>query len=216
MTKRAAKVVTVVKLAAVGGRAAKKGAKAYGAVKGAKVVGRPVVKVAAIPVTVAGGVVVWRKLKSNGASDTSAPAEAGRPLGPVANANTSRPRPTPPSRPRAATPSSTGFRRRSTLDCRRGDVPRRAAPVGPRVRPLAPAGGAVAAGPSTPPSWTGWSGDGFLVLGGPLADDGRVAHAVEADVRASARRSRATRGARRTCASTRSSPGRSGSTRARP
>jgi hypothetical protein len=88
MTKRAAKVVTVVKVAAVGGRTAKKGAKAYGAVKGAKVVGRPVVKVAAIPVTVAGGVVVWRKLKSNGATDSGATAEAGRPFsGPVANAN---------------------------------------------------------------------------------------------------------------------------------
>lgn len=90
-TKRAAKVVTVVKLTSVGGRAAKKGAKAYGAVKGAKVVGRPVVKVAAIPVTVAGGVVVWRKLKSNGASDSATPAEAGRPLGPVANANSVSP-----------------------------------------------------------------------------------------------------------------------------
>jgi hypothetical protein len=90
LTKRAAKVVTAVKVAAVGGRAAKKGAKAYGAFKGAKLVGRPVVKVAAIPVTVAGGVVVWRKLTSSGASD-SAPAEAGRPLGPVANANSVSP-----------------------------------------------------------------------------------------------------------------------------
>jgi len=91
LTKRAAKVVTVVKVAGVGGRAAKKGAKAYGAVKGAKVVGRPVVKVAAIPVTVAGGVVVWRKLKSTGSPDAGAPAEAGRPLGPVANANSVSP-----------------------------------------------------------------------------------------------------------------------------
>jgi hypothetical protein len=92
VTKRAAKVVTVVKLTAAGGRAAKRGAKAYGAVKGAKVVGRPVVKVAAIPVTVAGGVVVWRKLKSSSdTSDSAAPAEAGRPLGPVANANSVSP-----------------------------------------------------------------------------------------------------------------------------
>jgi hypothetical protein len=91
LTKRAAKVVTVIKVSAVGGRAAKKGAKAYGAVKGAKVVGRPVVKVAAIPVTVAGGVVVWRKLKSSSSSDSSAPAEAGRPLGPVANASSVSP-----------------------------------------------------------------------------------------------------------------------------
>jgi hypothetical protein len=87
LTKRAAKVVTLVKVASAGGRVAKKGAKAYGAVKGAKVVGRPVVKVAAIPVTVAGGVVVWRKLKRSSSSESSAPAEAGRPLGPVTNAN---------------------------------------------------------------------------------------------------------------------------------
>jgi hypothetical protein len=91
LAKRTAKVVTTVKVASVGGRAAKKGAKAYGAFKGAKVVGRPVVKVAAIPVTVAGGVVVWRKLKSSSAADSSAPAEAGRPLGPVANANSVSP-----------------------------------------------------------------------------------------------------------------------------
>ena len=88
LAKSTAKVWTVVKVSSAGSRAAKKGAKAYGAVKGAKVVGRPVVKVAAIPVTVAGGVVVWRKLKSNGATDSGATAEAGRPFsGPVANAN---------------------------------------------------------------------------------------------------------------------------------
>ena len=91
LTKRAAKVVTVVKVAAVGGRAAKKGAKAYGAAKGVKLVGRPVVKVAAIPVTVAGGVVVWRKLKSSSGASDSTPADAGRPLGPVANANSVSP-----------------------------------------------------------------------------------------------------------------------------
>ena len=86
LTKRAAMVCMAVKVSAAGGRAAKKGAKAYGAVKGAKVVGRPVVKVAAIPVTVAGGVVVWRKLKSS-----SSNGEAGRPLGPVASADTVSP-----------------------------------------------------------------------------------------------------------------------------
>jgi hypothetical protein len=86
LTKRAAKVWTVVKLSSAGARAAKKGGKAYVAVKGAKVVGRPVVKVAAIPVTVAGGVVVWRKLKSS-----SSNGETGRPLGPVASADTVSP-----------------------------------------------------------------------------------------------------------------------------
>ena len=88
---RVAAALTAAKLSVAGLRAAKKGAKAYGTVTGAKVVGRPGVKVAAIPVTVAGGVVVWRKLKSNGASDSSAAAETGRPLGPVANANSVSP-----------------------------------------------------------------------------------------------------------------------------
>jgi hypothetical protein len=90
LTKRAATVWTVVKASSAGSRAARKGAKAYGAVKGAKLVGRPVVKVAAIPVTVAGGVVVWRKLKSSAPGD-GASADAGRPLGPVANAQTVSP-----------------------------------------------------------------------------------------------------------------------------
>ena len=83
---RALAMLTAAKLSIVGLRATKKGAKAYGAVKGAKVVGRPVVKVAAVPVTVAGGVVVWRKLKSSSSDD-----DAGRPLGPVARADTVSP-----------------------------------------------------------------------------------------------------------------------------
>ena len=70
-------VLTAVKLSIVGLRATK---------KGAKVVNRPVVKVAAVPVTVAGGVVVWRKLKSSSSDD-----DAGRPLGPVARADTVSP-----------------------------------------------------------------------------------------------------------------------------
>ena len=69
--------LTAVKLSIVGIRATK---------KGAKVVNRPVVKVAAVPVTVAGGVVVWRKLKSSSSDD-----DAGRPLGPVARADTVSP-----------------------------------------------------------------------------------------------------------------------------
>ena len=66
--------------------AVKSASSAYGATKGAKVVNRPVVKVAAVPVTVAGGVVVWRKLKSSSSDD-----DAGRPLGPVASADTVSP-----------------------------------------------------------------------------------------------------------------------------
>jgi hypothetical protein len=85
---RVAAAFTAAKLSIAGVRAAKKGAKAYGAVKGAKVVGRPVVKVAAIPVTVAGGVVVWRKLKS---SSSASDSDVGRPLGPVASAETVSP-----------------------------------------------------------------------------------------------------------------------------
>jgi hypothetical protein len=89
VTKRAAKVWTAIKVSSAGARAARRGAKAYGAVKGAKVVGRPVLKVAAVPVTVAGGVVVWRKLKRSDSAETA--ADAGRPLGPVATAETVSP-----------------------------------------------------------------------------------------------------------------------------
>jgi hypothetical protein len=92
LAKSTAKVVTVVKVSAVGTRAAKKGAQAYGAAKGAKVVGRPVVKVAAIPVAVGGGVVVWRKLKKGSPSTSSTPAsEPSRSMGPVASASSVSP-----------------------------------------------------------------------------------------------------------------------------
>jgi hypothetical protein len=92
LTKRAAKVWTAVKLTSAGARAAKKGAKAYGVVKGAKVVGRPVLKVAAVPVVVGGGVVVWRMAhKGSSSNGASADADAGRPLGPVAHAETVSP-----------------------------------------------------------------------------------------------------------------------------
>jgi hypothetical protein len=90
VAKRAAKVWTAVKVSAAAARAAKKGAKAYGAAKGAKVAGRPLLKVAAVPVAVAGGVVVWRKAHSGSASN-GASAEASRPLGPVASAETVSP-----------------------------------------------------------------------------------------------------------------------------
>ena len=84
-------VLTAVKVSIVGLRATKKGAKAYGAVKGAKVVGRPVVKVAAVPVTVAGGVVVWRKLKSSSSDDDRRAARSAPSRAPTR----SRPPPTP-------------------------------------------------------------------------------------------------------------------------
>ena len=86
LAKRTAKVWTAVKVSTFGARAAKKGAKAYGAAKGTKVVGRPLVKVAAVPVAVGGGVIVWRKVRSNGAG-----ADAERPVGPVATASSVSP-----------------------------------------------------------------------------------------------------------------------------
>jgi hypothetical protein len=55
-----------------------------------RVAGRPLVKVAAVPVAVAGGVVVWRKAH-NGSASNGASADAGRPLGPVASAETVSP-----------------------------------------------------------------------------------------------------------------------------
>jgi hypothetical protein len=87
LTKRAAKVWTAAKLSMAGMRAARKGAKAVGT---AKSVTRPAIKVA-VPVVVAGGgVIVWRKLKS-GSSGDGASDDVGRPLGPVATAETVSP-----------------------------------------------------------------------------------------------------------------------------
>jgi hypothetical protein len=90
LAKRTAKVWTAVKVSTFGARAAKKGAKAYGAAKTAKVAGRPLIKVAAVPVAVAGGVVVWRKAQ-NGSASNGASADAGRPMGPVASAESVSP-----------------------------------------------------------------------------------------------------------------------------
>jgi hypothetical protein len=87
LAKGAATVWTTVKASSAGARAAKRGAKAYGAAKGAKVAGRPVVKLLAVPAAVVGGVAVWRAAHrgQNGETDT------GRPLGPVASADTVSP-----------------------------------------------------------------------------------------------------------------------------
>jgi hypothetical protein len=87
LAKGAATVWTTAKASSAGARAAKRGAKAYGAAKGAKVAGRPMVKILAVPAAIAGGVAVWRKVRrgDDGATD------AGRPLGPVASADTVSP-----------------------------------------------------------------------------------------------------------------------------
>jgi len=87
MVKGAATVWTTVKATSAAARTAKKGAKAYGAAKGAKVAGRPVVKILAIPVAVAGSVVILRKVRGGGDDD----GDSGRPLGPVASADTVSP-----------------------------------------------------------------------------------------------------------------------------
>ena len=76
------------KVSVKGLRTAKKSADAYGT---AKDTGRTVAKYAAVPVAVAGGVVVWRKVRSDSSSDNGASADAGRPLGPVASAETVSP-----------------------------------------------------------------------------------------------------------------------------
>jgi hypothetical protein len=90
LAKGVATVWTTVKASSAGARAAKRGAKAYGAAKAAKVAGRPVVKILAIPAAVAGGIVVLRKARG-GRDDGE--AETGRPLGPVASADTVSPPP---------------------------------------------------------------------------------------------------------------------------
>jgi hypothetical protein len=95
LAKGAATVWTTVKASSAGARAAKRGAKAYGAAKGAKIAGRPVVKLLAVPAAVAGGIAVFRKAR--GGRDDE--ADAGRPLGPVASADTVSP---PPSATEAA------------------------------------------------------------------------------------------------------------------
>jgi hypothetical protein len=87
MVKGAATVWTTVKATSAATRTAKKGAKAYGAAKGAKAVGRPVVKILAIPVAVAGGVIIFRKVRGGGDDD----GDTSRPLGPVASADTVSP-----------------------------------------------------------------------------------------------------------------------------
>jgi hypothetical protein len=97
LAKGAATVWTTVKASSAGARAAKRGAKAYGAAKGAKVAGRPVVKVLAVPVAVVGGITVIRKMR--GGHDHDHDADTGRPLGPVASADTVSP---PPSATEAA------------------------------------------------------------------------------------------------------------------
>jgi hypothetical protein len=95
LAKGAATVWTTVKVSSAGARAAKGGAKAYGAAKGAKVRGRSVVKLIAVPAAVVGGVAIFRKAR--GGDDHE--ADAGRPLGPVASADTVSP---PPSATEAA------------------------------------------------------------------------------------------------------------------
>jgi hypothetical protein len=89
LAKGAATVWTTVKASSAGARAAKRGAKAYGAAKGAKIAGRPVVKLLAVPAVVVGGIAVFRKARGGGDEIS----EAGRPLGPVASADTVSPPP---------------------------------------------------------------------------------------------------------------------------
>jgi hypothetical protein len=93
MAKGAATVWTTVKASSAGARAAKRGAKAYGAAKGAKVAGRPVVKLLAVPAAVVGGVAIWRAAHRGHDHDHDHDHEgdAGRPLGPVASADTVSP-----------------------------------------------------------------------------------------------------------------------------
>ena len=93
LAKGAATVWTTVKVSSAGARAAKGGAKAYGAAKGAKVAGRPMVKILAVPAVVVVGVAVWRAAHRghDHDHDHDHEADAGRPLGPVASADTVSP-----------------------------------------------------------------------------------------------------------------------------
>jgi hypothetical protein len=89
LAKGAATVWTTMKASSASARAAKKGAKVYGAAKGAKLAGRSLVKVLALPAAVAGGVVVWRKVRGGSETDQAEPDrsfEPDRSPGPVSSA----------------------------------------------------------------------------------------------------------------------------------
>jgi hypothetical protein len=91
LAKGAATVWTTVKASSAGAKAAKKGAKAYGVARGAKVAGRSLAKILAIPAAIAGGIAVWRKTRGGGDDDGGGKSDFGRPLGPVASADTVSP-----------------------------------------------------------------------------------------------------------------------------
>jgi hypothetical protein len=99
LAKGAATLWTTMKASSASARAAKKGAKAYGAAKGAKVAGRSLIKLLALPAAVAGGAVVWRKVRGGSEPDQ---AEPDRSPGPVSSAAAVSP---PSSSAQAAEPS---------------------------------------------------------------------------------------------------------------
>ena len=90
LARRYAKALVIVKTAPAGARVALKGAKHYSTARWSTTRKRSKARVLAIPVAVAGGIVVFRKVRgSNGDAD----ADTGRPLGPVASADTVSPPP---------------------------------------------------------------------------------------------------------------------------
>jgi len=88
LAKRYAKAVVIIKTAPAGTRVAIQGAKHYSTARWSTARKRSKARLIAIPVAVAGGVVILRKVRS-GDDD----ADAGRPLGPVASADTVSPPP---------------------------------------------------------------------------------------------------------------------------
>jgi hypothetical protein len=88
MAKRYAKAVVAVKHAPAGAKLAASGAKTYTTTRWSTSPKRSKARFLVIPVVVASGVVVMRKVRSNGKSSEG---ETERPLGPVATADTVSP-----------------------------------------------------------------------------------------------------------------------------
>jgi hypothetical protein len=89
---------TAAKTAKVGAKTAKTGAKTVASYKVVKFVGSKTGKLLLIPLAAGGGLLAWKRLRSNSASSESEPATPyGSPVGPVATPGTVTPPKTPGS-----------------------------------------------------------------------------------------------------------------------
>jgi hypothetical protein len=87
LARRYAQALTIVKTAPAGARVAVIGAKTYTTTRFSTARKRSKARIIAVPVAVAGGIVVFRKARSRNGDEP----DSGRPLGPVASADTVSP-----------------------------------------------------------------------------------------------------------------------------